>query len=75
MKREFEKKLLLMISADIRKIFSGENSVTEDYYDAWVYLNEVINTVADNASGYLLNELNILRDYYQNRYLVYKGLI
>ena len=75
MKREFEKKLLIMVSADIRKVFKDENSITENYYDCWCYLNEVIDTVADNASQFLLTELYTQRDYYQNRYLVNKGLI
>ena len=75
MTKAFEKNLLVMILADTRKIFKDENSITENYYDAWVYLNEIIDTVADNASQWLLNELYTQRDYYQNRYLINKGLI
>ena len=70
-----EKKYLDYILADISKIFKDENSITENYYDAWVYLNEIIATVADNASQWLLSELYTQRDYYQNRYLINKGLL
>ena len=38
-------------------------------------LNELINNVSDNASEWLLNELYNQRDYYQNKYLINKGLI
>ena len=75
MTKAFEQNLLIMISRDVRKIFKDENTVTENYYDAWVYLNEVIDTVADNASQWLLTELYTQRDYFENRYLVNKGLI
>ena len=75
MKRQFEQNLLVMILRDTRKIFKDENSVTENYYDCWCYLKEVIDTVADNASEWLLNELYTQRDYFENRYLINKGLI
>ena len=75
MKRQFEEKFLMTVSADTRKIFKDENSITENYYDAWVYLNEIIDTVADNASQWLLSELYTQRDYYQNRYLINMGLL
>lgn len=75
MKKAFEQKLLVMILADTRKIFKDENSITENYYDCWCYLNEIIDTVTDNASEWLLTELYNQRDYYQNRYLINKGLI
>ena len=75
MKRQFEQNLLVMILRDTRKIFKDENSVTENYYDCWCYLNEIIDTVADSASDWLLTELYTQRDYYQNRYLINKGLI
>ena len=75
MTKAFEQNLLVMILRDTRKIFKDENSVTENYYDCWCYLNQIIDTVADNASQWLLNELYTQRDYYQNRYLINKGLI
>ena len=75
MKREFEKNLLVMILRDTRKIFKDENSVTENYYDCWCYLNDIIDTIADNASDWLLNELYSQRLYYQYKYLFNKGLI
>lgn len=75
MTKAFEQKLLIMILADTRKIFKDENSITENYYDCWCYLNEIIDTVTDNASEWLLTELYNQRDYYQNRYLINKGLI
>ena len=71
----FEEKILLMILADTRKIFKDGNSITENYYDCWCYLNQIIDIVADNASDWLLTELYNQRDYYQNRYLVNKELI
>ena len=40
-----------------------------------LYLNELINNVSDSASEWLLNELYSQRDYYQNKYLINKGLI
>ena len=73
MSKTFEEKILLMILADTRKIFKDENSITENYYDCWCYLNQIIDIVADNASDWLLTELYNQRDYYQNRYLVNKG--
>ena len=75
MEKAFEQKLLIMVSADLRKVFKNENSIIENYYDAWLYLNQIIDTVADNASDWLLNELYTQRDYFENRYLVNKGLI
>ena len=74
MEKAFEQKLLIMILRDIRKEFKNENSITENYYNIWLYLNEIIDSVADNASQWLLNELYSLRDEYQNRYLGHKGL-
>ena len=74
MTKAFEQKLLDNILADTRKIFKDENTDTENYYDCWTYLNEIIDTVADSASEWLLTELYNLRDYYQSRYLVNKGL-
>ena len=75
MSKTFEEKILLMILADTRKIFKDENSITENYYDCWCYLNQIIDIVADNANDWLLTELYNQRDYYQNRYLVNKGII
>ena len=68
-----EKKYLDNILDDTRKIFKDENSITENYYDCWCYLNQIIDIVADNASDWLLTELYNQRDYYKNRYLVNKG--
>ena len=75
MKKAFEEKFLIMVSADTRKILKDNNSITENYYDCWCYLNEIIDTVADNASQWLLTELYTQRDYFENRYLINKGLI
>ena len=76
MTKAFERNLLIMILRDTRKIFNEENStITENYYNIWLYLNQIIDTVADNASDWLLTELYNQRDYYQNRYLINKGLI
>ena len=67
-----EKKYLDNILDDISKIFKDEKNVTENYYDCWTHLDEIIDTVADSASKWLLTELYNLRDYYQSRYLVLK---
>ena len=75
MKKAFEEKFLSMVVFDTRKIFTSDNSITENYYDAWCYVSKVIDTVADNASQYLLSELYSLRDEYQTAYLFNKGLI
>ena len=75
MKKEFEQKLIVNVLADTRRIFKDENTVTENYYDCWCYLNNIIDNVSDNASEWLLNELYNQRDYYQNKYLINKGLI
>ena len=76
MGENFEQKLLIMISSDVRrKIFITENTITKNYRDCYNYLNKTIDTVADNASEWLLSELYNLRDEYQYRYLVNKGLI
>ena len=75
MSKTFEEKILLMILADTRKIFNNENSIAENYYDACCYVNQIIDIIADNASEWLLTELYNQRDYYQNRYLINKGLI
>ena len=74
MKREFEKKLYINILADTIIIFQNEDDVTSNYYDCWCYLNEIIDTVSDNASNWLLNKLYEDRDYCQNKYLIHKGL-
>ena len=75
MTKTFEQKLLVNILADTRRIFKDENSITENYYDCWCYLNDIIDNVSDSASEWLLNELYNQRDYYQNKYLINKGLI
>ena len=75
MKKEFEKKLYTNILIDIKNIYQDENSITENYYDCWCYLNDIIDTISDNASNWLLNKLYEDRDYYQNKYLINKGLI
>ena len=74
MTREFEKKLYINILADTTRIFENEDDVTSNYYDCCTYLNEIIDTVSDNASNWLLNKLYEDRDYYQNKYLIFKGL-
>ena len=75
MTKTYEQKLLANILYDTRRIIKDDNSITENYYDCWVYLNEIINNVSDSASQWLLNELYDQRDYYQNKYLINKGLI
>ena len=75
MKREFEQKLLVSILADTKNIFQNDDSVTMNYYDCWTYLNDIIDNVSDNASNWLLDKLYEDRDYYQNKYLINKGLI
>lgn len=74
MKREYEKKLYLNTLIDTLRIFQNENDVTSNYYDCWCYLNEIIDTISDNASNWLLNKLYEDRDYYQDKYLINKGL-
>ena len=75
MTKTFEQKLLVNILADTRRIFKDENSVTQNYYDCWTYLNNIIDNISDSASEWLLNELYNQRDEYQNKYLINKGLI
>ena len=75
MTKAFERNLLLMISRDIRRIFTNENTITKNYYDCYNYLNDIIDNVRDNASDWLLTELYILTAQYQYQYLFNKGLI
>ena len=75
MTKTYEQKLLVNILYDTRRIFKNDKSITENYYDCWCYLNDIIDSVSDNASQWLLNELYNQRDYYQNKYLINKGLI
>ena len=75
MTKAYEQKLLVNILYDTRRIFKDDNSITKNYYDCCVYLNEIIDNVSDSASVWLLNELYEQRDYYQNKYLINKGLI
>ena len=75
MTKTFEQKLLVNILYDTRRIFKNDKSITENYYDCWCYLNNIIDNVSDSASQWLLNELYNQRDYYQNKYLINKGLI
>ena len=75
MKKEFEKKLYTNILIDIKNIYQDDKSISENYYDCWCYLNDIIDTISDNASNWLLNKLCEDRDYYQNKYLINKGLI
>ena len=75
MKRQFEHQLLIMVLADTRKIFKDENSITKNYYDCYNYLCDIINTIGDSASEYLLAELCIQKQYFQYKYLINKGLI
>ena len=75
MTKAFERNLLIMISRDIRRIFTNENTITKNYYDCYNYLNEIIDNVRDNASEWLLTELYILTAQYQYQYLFSKGLL
>ena len=75
MTRAYEQKLLVNILYDTRRIFKNDKSITMNYYDCWCYLNDIIDSVSDNASEWLLNELYNQRDYFQNKYLINKGLI
>ena len=75
MKREFEKKLLNMISRDMREILKDKNSITKNYYNCYNFLNDIINTIGDSVSECLLTELCIQKQYYKYRYLINKGLI
>ena len=75
MTKTYEQKLFANILYDTRSIFKDDKSITENYYDCWCYLNDIIDSVSDNASQWLLNELYNQRDYYQNKYLINKGLI
>ena len=75
MTKTYEQKLLVSILADTKSIFQNGDSVTMNYYDCWAYLNNIIDNISDNASEWLLNELYNQRDYYQNKYLINKGLI
>ena len=75
MTKAFEQKLLVMISRDIRRIFANKDTITKNYYDCYNYLNEIIDSLTDIASQWLLTELYILTDEYQHKYLVNKGLI
>ena len=75
MTKTYEQKLLVNILYDTRRIFKDDKSITENYYDCWCYLNDIIDSVSDSASEWLLNELYNQRDYYQNKYLINKGLI
>ena len=75
MTKAFERNLLLMISRDIRRIFTNDNTITKNYLDCYNYLNEIIDNVRDNASDWLLTELYILSAQYQYQYLFNKGLL
>ena len=75
MTKTFEQKLLVNILADTKSIFQNDDNVTKNYYDCWCYLNNIIDNISDNASEWLLKELYNQRDYYQNKYLINKGLI
>ena len=75
MKKEFEKKLYTNILIDIKNIYQDDKSITENYYDCWSYLNDIINIISDSASKELLNKLYDDRQYYQDKYLINKGLI
>ena len=75
MKKSFEESFLDMVLADTRKIFKDENSITKNYYNCYIYLNEIIDNVRDNASLWLLTKLYILSGHYQYRYLYHKGLL
>ena len=75
MTKAFEQKLLIMISRDIRRIFTNENTITKNYYDCYNFLNDIIDNVRDNASQWLLTEFYILSAQYLYQFLVNKGLI
>ena len=75
MTKAFERNLLIMILADVRKISKGEYSITKNYYNCYNYLNDIIHTLGDTASEWLITELCIQKQYYQYRYLYNKGLL
>ena len=74
MTREFEKKFYNNILADTKRIFQNDDDVSSNYYDCWIYLNEIIDIVSYKASNWLLDKLYEDREYYQNKYLTIKGL-
>ena len=75
MTKSFERNLLIMVSRDIRRIFTNDNTITKNYRECYNYLNEIIDNVRENASDWLLTELYILSAQYQYQYLVNKGLL
>ena len=75
MKRQFEEKLFIMILRDVKEISNGENSITKNYYNCYNYLCDIIDTIGNNASDWLITELCIQKQFYQYRYLFNKGLI
>ena len=44
MTKAYEQKLLVNILYDTRRIFKDDKSITENYYDCWCYLNEIIDS-------------------------------
>ena len=76
MKRSFEEKFLSMVLFDVRKISNcEENSITKNYYDCYNYLRDIIDSLSDIASEWLITELCIQKQFYQYRYLYNKGLL
>ena len=74
-KKEFESKFYESVLKDIKVIFRYNTCLTSCYYDAWVYMEDVISSVIDNASKELLDKLYMVSDEYKNLYLQEKGLI
>lgn len=70
MKREVEHRIYTNALEDTKRILKRNNNIAIGYYDCWCYLNKLIEMVAYKASDWLLKELCMQRDYYQDKYLI-----
>ena len=70
--REVEHRIYTNALEDVKKIFKSNADITISYFDSYCYLDKIIEMVAYKASDWLLKELCIQRDYYQEGYLINK---
>lgn len=76
MTKEYEQKFFNQTVQRVKKMATyKEQSITQNYIYCYEYLNELIDSILEVASPWLIESLIEQRDFYRDQYLELKGLI
>lgn len=76
MTKEYEQKFFIQTVQRVKKMATyKEQSITRNYLYCYEYLNELIDSILDVASPWLIESLTEQRDFYRDQYLELKDLI